>query len=216
MTNLIELQNKLVNDLIAEFSRINPKPSANGSAKRFGFATIDECKNEEEKFIQTILKHNLTMIKVFDKQFKDECKAFTKEFGKLFNLVAGYKYNNSDGKIQHGYEGFIEDNKKTINDSSYNEVYLYIVSKTKRFNGDSGRNYHNNMGYTRFYLDFKREKVEIKLESGKSVRGYKIVGLIYSESDYLYRDKQGIKTATLDEFIQESKKIQQSMVSMSV
>jgi hypothetical protein len=75
---LTSLQQGLVNGLISEFTRINPKPS-NGTT-RFSFDTINECLKEEDRFKETISKHNITMMKVFVTQFKSDIKEFEKEF----------------------------------------------------------------------------------------------------------------------------------------
>ena len=215
MTNLNALQQSLVDGLIKEFSRINPKVT-NTNGKRFSFDSIDNCKREEEKFIESVKKHNLTMIKVFEKQFKDELKAFTKEFGKVFNTQIGYRYQGQT-QIHHDYENFIKRNQGTpINAYTSDEFYLYIVSKTKIFDmGDSRYAYCGNKAYTKLQVDFKREKVSMTLESGKAVCAYKVVGLEFCEKEYLYR-KDGLITSTLDEFIQTSKTLQRRMVELSV
>ena len=88
-SNLTPLQQGLVNDLIKEFNRINPKPRAEGS-KRFTLETINDCNREEERFKETITKHNLTMMKVFINQFNDELKEFKKEFGKVLDVQIGH------------------------------------------------------------------------------------------------------------------------------
>lgn len=43
--NLTSVQQSLVNDLIKEFTKINPKPKDNG-VRRFTFDTIAECNKE--------------------------------------------------------------------------------------------------------------------------------------------------------------------------
>jgi len=217
MNNLTTLQQGLIDGLIKEFTKINPKPSANG-AKRFSFDTIAECQQEEERFLGTIGRHNDTMIKVFDKQFKDELKAFEKEFGKVFTTQIGYTSNKSEWS---DYKHFIEanKNKKSIQDtvSSY-EMQLFIVSKTKKYGGDIGNSSDkcNGKEYFKLQVDFKREKVTIKLESGKNVEAYKIVGLIFCNNEYHYRHNDNvITTSTLDEFIQTNKQLQRVLVEMA-
>lgn len=51
MKNLTPHQQQLVDEMIAEFSRINPKPSADGK-KRFSVASIDECNQEKNRFLK--------------------------------------------------------------------------------------------------------------------------------------------------------------------
>lgn len=217
MSNLTPLQQKLVDDLIKEFTKINPKPTTNGT-KRFGFNTIAECNHEEERFLNTIKKHNQTMVKVFEKQLADDMKAFTKEFGKAFELKMGYIYPNGNGTTQHGYGDFIETNKNGNPQNCYNhkELYLFVVSKTKHYNGSESRYNYFGKQYTQLYVDFKREKVAIKLDSGKEVYGWKISGLMFKSHEYLYHDRSGfISVPTLDEYVQTSKDLQRRIVEMA-
>lgn len=213
LSNLTSVQQGLVTDLIKEFTKINPKKSVNGS-KRFTFDTIDECKKEEERFKETIIKHNLTMMKVFVNQFNDELKEFKKEFGKAFNVEIGhFGYNR-----EHGTLGILTNatKEKPLSNNEYNEMNLFIVSKTKPYLGsDSRYNYFDNMDYLKIYVDFKRERLVHKLESGKDIVVYKIVGLEYRALyDYLHRDKT-LNTSTLDELIQSSKDVQKKLVDMA-
>lgn len=214
MSNLTTLQQSLIDGLIKEFTKINPKPSTNGT-KRFSFDTISECQKEEERFLATIRKHNDTMIKVFDTQFKSELKAFDKEFGKSFTTQIGYNINPTNA--YHTHEQFIAKNKQGVqNDHKYDEMYLFIVSKTKPYTYDSRNDYCNNKKYTKLHVDFKRERVKVILESGKEVSAYKIVGLIFCNYEYGNRDSQSaIITSTLDEFIQTNKSLQVAMVEMA-
>jgi hypothetical protein len=211
-SNLTPLQQGLVTDLIKEFNRINPKPKAEGS-KRFTLETIDECNREEQRFKDTITKHNLTMMKVFTNQFNEELKEFKKEFGKVLTTQIG---RDSHGKPYATLDKLTEMTKEKplANNESY-EMELYIVSKTKSFSGsDSRENYCDNMRYLQLYVDFKRERVVHNLESGKAVVVYKIVGLEYRRTfSYLYKDKT-LNTSTLDELIQQSKDVQKIFVEL--
>lgn len=220
MSNLTTFQQKLVDDLIKEFTKINPKPT-NGVTKRFSFDTIAECQKEEERFLATVAKHNATMVKVFKKQLDDEIKAFTKEFGKVFELQMGYKYN-SNSEISHGYDEFIEANtdaKKTQDSCNYHEMWLFIVSKTKPYydgSSTNSRGYCNGKQFHTIYVNFLKERVGIKLDSGKEVGAYKIKGLAFKNKEYLYEDRGDLtKVATLDEFIQTDKATQRRLVEMA-
>jgi len=214
MTNLTPIQQGLVDGLIKEFTKINPKPSANGS-KRFSIDTISECQREEERFLATITKHNQTMIKVFEKQFADEMKAFAKEYGKIFTTQLGYMYSNT---LQHGYDEFIKANKNgnVVNNYNHKECYLHIVSKQKSYQSDSRYNYCNGKAYIELYLDFKRERVAIKLESGKEVYAYKICGLKFKNRGYLNEGGTDfLATPTFDELMQTDKHLQRRIVAMA-
>jgi hypothetical protein len=211
-SNLTTLQQTLVNDLIKEFTKINPKPKAEGS-KRFTLETIDECNREEQRFKDTITKHNLTMMKVFTNQFNEELKEFKKEFGKVLGTQIGH---DRYGKPHATLDILSEITKeKPLANNEYYEMELFIVSKTKSYSGsDSRENYCDNMRYLQLYVDFKRERVVHKLESDKEVIVYKIVGLEYRRTfSYLHRDKT-LNTSTLDELIQQSKDVQKIFVEL--
>jgi hypothetical protein len=211
-SNLTTLQQTLVNDLIKEFTKINPKPKAEGS-KRFTLETIDECNREEQRFKDTITKHNLTMMKVFTNQFNEELKEFKKEFGKVLGTQIGH---DRYGKPHATLDILSEITKeKPLANNEYYEMELFIVSKTKSYSGsDSRENYCDNMRYLQLYVDFKRERVVHKLESDKEVVVYKIVGLEYRRTfSYLHRDKT-LNTSTLDELIQQSKDVQKIFVEL--
>ena len=214
-TNLTPFQQKLVDDLIKEFTKINPKPTPNGT-KRFTFDTIAECNKEEERFKQTISKHNLTMMKVFVKQLEDEVKDFKKEFGKAFDVQYGGVFPHSENKTpQHTLDGLITETKKRpLQNLNHYEVHLFFVSKTNVYRDDSRWDYCNGKKYIRMYVDFKRECIRHILESGKEVTAYKIVGLEFRLNDYLHRDKCEIKD-TLDELIQTQRQIQTRIVELA-
>ena len=212
-SNLTPLQQGLVDDLIKEFNRINPKPRAEGS-KRFTLETINDCNREEERFKETITKHNLTMMKVFINQFNDELKEFKKEFGKVLDVQIGhFGYGRPHGTLDILTNATKE---KPLANNEYSEMNLFIVSKTKPYSGgDSRYNYCDNMDYLRLYTDFKRERLVHKLESGKEVIVYKVVGLEYRAIyEYLHRDKT-INTSTLDELIQTNKEVQKKLVELA-
>ena len=214
MENLTALQQGLINGLIKEFTKINPKPS-NGTT-RFGFDTINECLKEEERFKETIAKHNMTMMKVFVGQLKGDIKDFGKEFGKVINIELGYRYPNSD-QDQHTLDKMIERTKEQpLSEHKGWETELFFVSKTKGFsNSDKRYDFFGNKQYHKVYVDFKREIVKVILESGKEVRAFKIVGLTYNTNDWLNRDKESCKTfMTLDELLQSHKPTQQKIVEL--
>ena len=81
--NLTPLQKSLVEGLVMEFNKINPKPKTDG-ARRFTIDTITECQKEESRFLETIKKHNLTMIKVFINHFIKILSNYFNNLVKLF------------------------------------------------------------------------------------------------------------------------------------
>ena len=215
MANLTSLQQGLINGLIKEFTKINPKPS-NGTT-RFSFDTINDCLKEEERFKETIAKHNMTMMKVFVGQLKGDVKEFSKEFGKVVNVELGFKYPNSD-QDHHTLEKMVEKTKESPLQNNYSwETQLFFVSKTKRYSrGDSRFDYFGNKEYHKVSVDFKREIVQVRLESGKVVQAYKIIGLEYRTNEWLHRDSENCKIfTTLDELIQSHKPTQQRIVELA-
>ena len=211
---LTKIQQGLVNGLISEFTKINPKPT-NGT-KRFGFDTINDCMKEEERFKQTIAKHNKTMMKVFADQLKADVKEFKNEFGKVIDIELGHYYS-SGGERQYTLEKLIEQvEKQPISDNRSTEVRLFFVSKTKRYqSSDSRYDYFGNRQFEGIYVNFKRERVDIVLESGKNVYAFKIVGLVYKLYDWLNDDKDHCKKfSTLDEMVQSDKYLQQRIVGL--
>ncbi len=214
VANLTKVQQDLINGLVKEFTKINPKPT-NGVA-RFSFETINDCLKEEERFLKTIAKHNQTMMKVFVDQLKSDIKGFEKEFGKVVGIEMGITYQN--GNESNTLNSFLTYNTKQIlsrNESS--EIRMFFVSKVKRYRSSESRyDYFNGKLYHGgIYVDFKREKVTTKLDSGKEVYAYKIVGLQYNTNDWLYRDKEGNRSfSSLDEMVQTHKPIQQRIVEL--
>ena len=209
IANLTTLQQGLINGLIKEFTKINPKPS-NGTT-RFSFDTITECMKEEERFKETIAKHNMTMMKVFVGQLKSDIKEFNKEFGKVVRIEMGY-FNGAyeSGTLTKMIE---QTTKNPLDNNNTSEVKLFFVSNTKKYSGgDSRYNYFNN-AYHSVYVDFKREQVKTTLESGKIVGVWKIVGLTYDTHEWLHKEKSE-RFSTLDELVQRHKSTQQRIVDL--
>ena len=209
MKNLTTVQEKLVNDLINQFEKLNPKPTTS-EGKRFGINTISEVLNEEQRLKDTMKKYNKTMMEVFIKQFDLELKNFKKEFGKLFDIQLGIpKYPHNP----HDKEMWVNGSAKDIS-NGWNELYLFIVSKTKIYGGDSNSNFCNNKAYLGIYIDFRKETYHEKLETGKEIRMTKVVGLEYRIHSYLNKERGTIYNS-LDELIQKEKFVQQRLVELS-
>jgi hypothetical protein len=212
MKNLTKLQEKLIQDLKNEFSKINPQQE-NTSLKRFSFESISNCINEEQQFHDTIKAHNEKMIIELKKVFEKELKDFKKEFKNSFDIQVGSynKYGNFGTK--NTFEEMIFDNKSRINyhNLKASETEIYFVSKTR----EQKEQYHpcKNMLYTMVYADFRRKKVSIILESGKEVSSYQIEGLSYRKNNWLHREK-GISHASLDRYLQMEKSFQNDIVEL--
>jgi hypothetical protein len=210
IANLTNLQNKLVNDLISEFTKINPTNS--DSTSRFTINTINECLKEEERFRETIKQHNLKMIDVCVLQLEKDVEKFEDEYGTIIKIELGYSSNNNTCR-HHTLENMIEVNQqKPLQNNYSSNTELFFVSKVKVYGGDSRYDYFGSK-YSGISADFKREKIEFTLKSGKIVYAYKIIGLEYNTQTWLHRER-GYTYNTLDEMIQSNKQIQQSIVEL--
>jgi len=210
---LTRVQQDLINGLVKEFTKINPKP--NNGVARFGFDTINDCMKEEERFLQTIAKHNQTMMKVFVDQLKSDVESFEKEFGKVIGIEYGHTYPQTNNECNSLNTFLAKNTKNILSRNEGSEIRLYFVSKVKRYCSDSRYDYFNGKQYHNVYVDFKREKVITRLESGKEVYAYKIVGLTYNTYDWLGRDKEYNRSfTTLDEMVQSHKPLQQRIVEL--
>ena len=124
MKNLTPHQQQLVDEMIAEFSRINPKPSV-GEKKRFSVASIDECNQEKNRFLQTMAAHNRAFMEnampMMIKQFQE----FEEEFGEVVSIHIG---------TMHGHYTFDYLNNSlldNLNHMSSSYVQIKIVPKGK-------------------------------------------------------------------------------------
>ena len=157
------------------------------------------------------------MVKVFVSQLKSDIKEFTNEFGKVINVELGYSYPNSADR-HSSLDNMVEKTTNNPLGNNYSsETRLFFVSKAKQYTrGDSRYNYFEGKEYHTIYVDFKRERVEVILESGKSVQAYKIVGLSYGTHEWLHRDYNNAKFFTsLDELVQSHKETQQRIVFLA-
>jgi predicted GH43/DUF377 family glycosyl hydrolase len=171
---------------------------------------------EEDRFKETIIKHNATMMKVFVNQLKEDIKEFKKEFGKVVEIEMGY-FNNTNTERYYTLESLIEQQtKQPLSDNNSTEIKMFFVSKTRNYGGSDSRYNYFGKNYHGIYVNFKRERVNTTLESGKNVSACKIVGLTYNTHDWLNSDKDYAKKyATLDEMVQNNKTIQQKIVELA-
>jgi hypothetical protein len=213
MGNLTKFQEKLISDIQKEFTKLNTKEEANSNGKKFTLATIENCINEEEKFIEIIRHHNEKMVVAFSKIVSDEIKDFNKEFGKVIELK--HEFSQNIHSTQGSFAHMVEKNKQSPkNDYKSSETVLYFVSKVKfNRNSDHRFDYFNNADYRTYFLDFKRELVSITLESGKKVMLFKIIGVQYFTKNWLHREN-GNRYDSLDEMLQRDDEIQRALVQL--
>jgi hypothetical protein len=211
---LTDVQQGLLTGLAKEFTKINPKPSKDG--KRFGLGTISQCLKEEERFHETIKKHNMTMMKLFVGQFENDIKEFKKEFGKAIDIKLGSEYSESKTPCETPKQLMERNAAATRSDLiEAKETKLFFVSKCLAYSDDSRYNYFGYK-YHKVYVDFKREKVSTTLESGKVIAAYKIIGLQYNTESWLCRKEERNQSfSTLDELIQRHQPTQQKLVQLT-
>jgi len=212
MENLTRFQATLIKDLTNEFDRLNPKVSSN-KPKRFGVDTIMNCINEETLFIQSINAYNREMKKKLREDLDMMTDDFMAEYEEYFHLVYGQKFN--DINIWHSLETFFDENKNGVSESE--ELYIYVASNSKNLErGSDVKDWCGGKEYFLIHVSFDLERVRITLDSGKVIDLNKIKGLRFStDSYYLYRDKDFfVQSTSLDGLIQNSKRIQQRIVSM--
>ena len=211
MSKLTEFQEKLIADIQKEFGKLNAKNESIGGNKKFSMATIENCINEEEKFIEIIRAHNVKMIDTFSKIILKEVKDFNKEFGKVIDLKCDFSRHNTPSNI---VSTMVEANKGVPKqDYKSYECNLYFVSKVKFTRSGDSYDIFNRANYVQYYLDFKREIVSITLESGKQVKLYKIIGVQYLTHDWLRREHAETYDS-LNEMLQMNKNLQKQIVDL--
>jgi hypothetical protein len=202
MNNLTPHQEKLIDEMIAEFSRINPKPSIDGK-KRFSIASIDECNQEKDRFLQTMAAHNRAFLENAMPIIKGQFAEFEKEFGEVVSVYVGNDYgkyntfnNMSDSMIK---------NPNNSTTSYYAEIR--IVPK------GNPRDCRENIA--RFYTGIKSSQVNTTLLSGEKVYSAKYESIWWGPSSYPSNEGWEKTRGSLDEFLQSNERLQQSIVKIS-
>lgn len=206
---LTALQNKLINELSKEFTRLNP-PIGLGVKTPFSLKMIENSLEEEKKFISTISAHNVSMAKALKPSFEKQIKEITKEYSKLFNISVGNQYHNK--KVCNDYDkAMLEDASEA---KTTNQAIIFFGSKTKTNTG-WGYQYANGMQYVPIYCRFKTEKETLVLESGKEVSKQKIVGLTFCNNSWLYEDRESANFSdTIEEFFQNNPEVQRQIIRL--
>ena len=209
MEDLSKVQQDLINDLVKEFRKINPKKS--NSSNRFTIDTIHNCLKEEERFISSVKKHNESMATLFVEHFKNEVSDFEKEFGELIEVNFGGFDNRGNQSTFHDLKSFIErGNKNDFSNST--QVAVVLISKTK--SARSSDDYKGKgMKNSSLFVRFKTEFVKTILDSGKEVSLRKVIGLKYTLNGSYSGDTHYY--SSLDELIQTDKSLQQRIVSLT-
>ena len=145
-------------------------------------------------------------------KFIEEVNEFFAEFGTVISIQYGH---SRYGRLINTTETWVESNNEDDKlFSTSNEVNLFLVSNKNKAEGEDEM-YCRGNAFTVVYVDFKRERQELTLKSGKTVASTRIVGLQYNLNNWLHRDK-GSPYESLDELIQNNKQMQQRIVALSV
>jgi len=202
MKNLTPHQQQLVDEMIAEFSRINPKPSVDGK-KRFSIASIDECNQEKNRFLQTMAAHNRAFLENAITMMQEQYLEFTREFSEVVSIYVG---------TIRGYYTFDSLNDSLLNNlnsssSPYVEIKIAPKGKPKDYEGDGK--------IAKFCAGIKSLQVSTTILSGEKVYSAKYESIWWGPNYYPSNDGWEKTRESLDEFLQSSERLQQAIVKIS-
>jgi len=203
MKNLTPHQQQLVDEMIAEFSRINPKPSADGK-KRFSVASIDECNQEKNRFLQTMGAHNRAFLENAMPRMQEQFREFEKEFSEVVSIHVGNRYGS------YTFDGMNDSLLKDLNNSSsssYAEIKIVPNGEPKDYEQD-GR-------IAKFFAGIKSSRVSTTLLSGEKVYSSKYESIWWGPHYYPSSDGWEKTRESLDEFLQSNERLQQAIVRIS-
>lgn len=202
MKNLTPHQQQLVDEMIAEFSRINPKPSVDGK-KRFSIASIDECNQEKNRFLQTMAAHNRAFLEnaipMMIKQFQE----FEEEFGEVVSIHIGTKHNH------YTFDSLNDSLLKNLNESQSSYAELRIVPKGKP------KGYEEDGKIAKFCAGIKSSRESATMLSGEKVYSAKYESIWWGPNWSPLNDGWEKTRESLDEFLQSNKGLQQAIVKIS-
>ena len=204
MKNLTPHQEQLVDELIAEFSRINPKPSVDGK-KRFSIASIDECNQEENRFLQTMAAHNRAFLENAMLKIAEQLQEFAIEFGEVVSIYVG-------GTGGHNTFDSMSDlmlkNLNALSTPFYAEIK--IVPKRK------SQDYREDGKTATFYAGIKSSRESTTLISGEKIFSAKYESIWWGPLCYPSNESWGWEKTreSLEEFLQSNEKLQQSIVKI--
>jgi len=202
MKNLTPHQQQLVDEMIAEFSRINPKPSVDGK-KRFSIASIDECNQEKNRFLQTMAAHNRAFLENAMPMMIEQFQEFEKEFSEVVSIHIGttrgyYTFDNLNDSLLNN-----------LNGSSLAYVQIKIVPKGKP------KDYEEDGKIAKFCAGIKSSRESTTILSGEKVYSAKYESIWWGPNWNPSNDGWEKTRESLDEFLQSSERLQQSIVKIS-
>lgn len=212
MKNLTPHQEQLVNDMIAEFSRINPKPS-DGGKKRFSLATIDECNQEKQNFLKSLAVYNRSFLDDAIKKIRHQLDEFIEEFGKAVGVAEGSGMDVKFHRISDLQEGLNSDlNAKTS--PNYVKITLFPVYlrplEGTRYGFEDGNMFS-------FYAGIKSNTEKLVCSNGEAVYSAKYESIWWGLDSYPSHNpcRWELTKASLEDFLQSSERLQQEIVRIS-
>lgn len=204
MKNLTPHQQQLVDEMIAEFSRINPKPSVDGK-KRFSVASIDECNQEKNRFLKTMAAHNRAFLENAMLTILVQFLEFEKEFSEVVSIHVGNRYG------RYTFDSMNDSLLEKLNESlsSYTEIRIVPKGKPKDYDEDGK--------VAKLYAGIKSSRVSTTLISGEKVYSSKYESIWWGPEYYPLHNSDGWEKTrgSLDEFLQSNEKLQQAIVKIS-
>jgi len=205
MKNLTPHQQQLVDEMIAEFSRINPKPSVDGK-KRFSIASIDECNQEKNRFLQTMAAHNRAFLENAMPRMQEQFQEFAREFSEVVSIHVGTM------RCHYTFDSLNDSLLNNLNGSSLAYVQIKIVPKGKP------KDYEEDGKIAKFCAGIKSSSVNTTLLSGEKVYSAKYESIWWGPNWHPSSDGSdgwGKTRESLDELLQSSERLQQSIVKIS-
>jgi hypothetical protein len=181
--SLTTFQENLIEELKSEFTKLNP-PVVQSSG-RFSLETVKKDVDDTEAFKKSVWDYNKKMSIMLKESMLKQVEEFNREF---FPVNLRYKH---------------------LNMFDYADDYYLKNPKT----AETAFYFNDEYDYTRFYLLYSYDNVEIKT-SCETIQLSKLKGLLWSRRDWLHRNDSGGKFyTTLDEFVQDSQNLQQIITS---
>jgi len=212
MKNLTPHQEQLVNDMIAEFSRINPKPT-DGGKKRFSLATIDECNQEKDNFLKSLAVYNRSFLDDAIKKIRHQLDEFIEEFGKAVGVAEG---SGMDVKFHR-----ISDLQKRLNldlNAKTNPNYVKITLFPAYLRPPEGTRYgYEDGNMFSFYAGIKCNTEKLVCSSGETVYSAKYESIWWGRDSYPANNPSEweLTRGSLEDFLQSSERLQQAIVRIS-
>ena len=212
MKNLTPHQEQLVNDMIAEFSRINPKPTA-GEKKRFSIASIDECNQEKHNFLKSLAAYNSSFLNDAVEKIRRQLDEFIEEFDEAVGVAEGSGMDVKFHRISDLQEGLNRDlNAKTS--PNYVKITLFPTYlrpiKGTRYGPEDGNMFS-------FYAGIKCNTEKLVCSSGETVYSAKYESIWWGRDSYPAHNPSEweLTRGSLEDFLQSSELLQQEIVRIS-